>query len=77
VGDAAATALAGKGKRVGGVFLFMIGAGIILDTHAMWLGLPVLLIGAALFVRGMREARLGARITFAASPRNAEPETQR
>ena len=49
--------LAGKGKRVAGVFLFMIGASIILDTHVMWLGLPILAVGAALFAWGIAEAR--------------------
>jgi len=48
--------LAGKGKRVAGVFVVMIGASIILDTHALWMGLPTLAVGAVLFAWGMAEA---------------------
>ena len=48
--------LVGKGKRVAGVFVFMIGASIILDTHALWMGLPMLAVGAALFAWGMADA---------------------
>ena len=49
--------LAGKGKRVAGVFVFMIGASIVLDTHALWMGLPMLAVGAVLFAWGMADAR--------------------
>ena len=49
--------LAGKGKRVAGVFAFMIGASIVLDTHTLWMGLPTLAVGAMLFGWGMAEAR--------------------
>ena len=49
--------LVGKGKRVAGVFVFMIGASIILDTHALWLGMPTLAFGAALFAWGIAETR--------------------
>lgn len=66
--------LAGKGKRVGGVFVFMIGASIILDTHALWIGLPMLAIGAALLVWGMAEAREPE--PHAAPVHDATPETQ-
>jgi len=57
VADAVPPELAGKGKRVAGVFVFMIGASIILDTHALWMGLPTLAVGAVLFGWGMAEAR--------------------
>ena len=66
--------LAGKGKRVGGVFVFMIGASITLDTHALWIGVPILAIGAALFAWGMAEAR--ETNPLAAPARDATPETQ-
>jgi hypothetical protein len=49
---------AGKGKRVAGVFVFMIGASVILDTHLLWFGLPILAIGAAVFAWGVAEARV-------------------
>lgn len=49
--------LAGKAKRVAGVFVFMIGAGFILDRHAVWAGAVAMVIGAAAFVWGMLEAQ--------------------
>ncbi len=66
--------LAGKGKRVGGVFAFMIGASIILDTHAFWVGVPTLAFGAVLFGWGMAAARAPEPLT---APRHdATSETQ-
>ena len=50
-------ALAGKAQRVTGTFVLMIGAGIILDAHVTWLGLPLLLLGIVLFAWGMSAAR--------------------
>ena len=55
--DSAPAQLAGKGKRVAGVFALMIGASIILDTHLTWFGLPILAVGAALFVWGIAGGR--------------------
>lgn len=49
--------LAGKAKRVVGVFVLMIGAGILLDTHAVWIGLPILAMGVVAFAWGMVETR--------------------
>ncbi|MFQ5666039.1 MAG: hypothetical protein ACE5I7_06360 [Candidatus Binatia bacterium] len=46
-------ALAGKAKRVGGTFVLMIGAGIMLDTHAVWVGVPLMVVGATVFGWGM------------------------
>ena len=57
--DALPPELVGKWKRVAGVFVFMIGASIILDTHAAWVGVPLLAVGAALVARGLAEAREG------------------
>jgi hypothetical protein len=57
VADALPLALVGKGKRVAGVFVFMIGASIILDTHTLWVGALLLGAGAVLFAWGMVEAR--------------------
>ena len=50
--DEAATAVAGKGKRVVGTFIVMIGAGMILDAHVLWIGGPVMLAGALLLAWG-------------------------
>lgn len=44
--------LSGKGWRVVGYFLWMLGAGIVLDSGAQRLGGLVLLIGGALFALG-------------------------
>jgi hypothetical protein len=57
VSDAVPPELAGKGRRVAGVFVFMMGASIILDTHALWMGLPTLAVGAVLFAWGMANGR--------------------
>ena len=55
--DSTPPELVGKGKRVAGVFASMIGASVILDTHLMWVGLPILAAGVALFAWGIAEAR--------------------
>ena len=49
--------LAGKGKRVAGTFLLMLGAGILLESTLQWIGGAVMLAGAAAFVRGLLDAR--------------------
>lgn len=72
--DALSPKLAGKGKRVAGVFVFMIGASIILDTHALWIGMPTLLFGAGLFAWGLAEARPAEPL--AVPPHDATTETQ-
>jgi len=56
--------LTGKERRVLGVFILMVGAGIILDSDAVWLGTLGVLAGAALLVWGM----IAARPHEAASP---------
>ncbi len=65
--------LAGKGKRVAGVFVVMIAASVILDTHALWIGAPVLGAGVALFAWGLAEAR--ASEPLAAPVRDAPTES--
>ena len=65
--------LAGKGKRVAGVFVFMIGASIILDTHALWTGLPMLAVGALLFGWGMADARTIQPLRAAQPEATTEP----
>jgi hypothetical protein len=42
-------ALRRKGQRVAGMFVFMIGAGLILESPAPWLGAAVLLLGLGLW----------------------------
>ncbi len=64
--------LAGKGKRVAGVFAIMIGASIILDTHAVWIGLPVLAVGATLLGWGIVEARKPAALASATGDTTTE-----
>lgn len=70
--DALPPELAGKGKRVAGVFVFMIGASLILDTHALWIGMPTLAVGAVLFAWGMAEARLSEPLTVRRSTTTTE-----
>lgn len=41
-----------KGRRVGGMFLIMIGSGIVLESEALWGGLAVLLGGLAVYLWG-------------------------
>ncbi len=62
---------AGKQQRVTGVFVFMVGAGIVLETRARWLGTLVMLCGAAAFVWGMvavRRGRVAKPAPVAATP---------
>jgi len=48
----------GKQRRVLGVFVLMLGAGIVLETSARWLGALVLLSGAAALAWGTLDPRL-------------------
>jgi len=50
-------ALAGKGKRVTGTFLLMLGAGIVLESSLRWTGGMIMFAGAAAFVRGLLDIR--------------------
>lgn len=64
----------GKEKRVTGVFVFMLGAGLLLETRAAWLGTLVMLCGATVFLWGMITAlvfsstRRHAHVTATPSP---------
>ena len=49
--------LAGKGKRVTGTFLLMLGAGIVLESTVPWLGGALMLAGGAALLRGLLAAR--------------------
>jgi len=58
------TELAGKAKRVVGIFVLMVGAGIVLDSSATWAGTVIMLIGMAFFVWGVAEAWPRATVTL-------------
>ena len=55
--------LAGKAKRVVGIFVLMAGGGIVLDGSAGWAGTVIMLIGMAFFIWGVAEARPRATVT--------------
>ena len=69
---------AGKGKRVAGTFLLMLGAGIVLESSHRWIGGVVLLAGVVAYVRGLLHIRPR---TAAAAPQplgaiDAQPESR-
>ncbi|HUI25288.1 MAG TPA: hypothetical protein VL403_04320 [Candidatus Kryptonia bacterium] len=43
----------GKGRRVAGFFVFMLGAGLLLESSAVGSGMLTMLLGAAIFGRGV------------------------
>ena len=49
--------LHGKGWRVLGYFLWMLGAGVWLDGEGTWWGRILLALGVALFVIGVLQSR--------------------
>jgi hypothetical protein len=53
----APSVIAGKGKRVTGTFLLMLGAGVVLESTRRWMGGAIMLAGATAFLRGLLEAR--------------------
>ncbi|HVN86202.1 MAG TPA: hypothetical protein VMW17_15305 [Candidatus Binatia bacterium] len=46
-------ALDGKGRRVAGFFVFMLGAGLLLESTAAWSGAILMSAGAVLFAGGV------------------------
>jgi len=72
----AAPESAGKANRVTGVFVFMMGAGMILDVHAMWVGVPLSIVGAVTFAWGLLQIRIEEAATPAACPRLEETESR-
>jgi hypothetical protein len=52
--------LHGKGWRVIGYFVWMLGAGVVLDSDQAMLGRVVLVTGAAIFVLGTWQTLRGA-----------------
>lgn len=57
-----ATRLAGKARRVAGTFVLMIGAGMIIDVHALWAGVPIMAAGVGLFAWGFVTPRTRERV---------------
>jgi hypothetical protein len=45
--------LDGRGRRVAGFFVFMLGAGLVLESPALWYGVGIMVVGAACFAWGM------------------------
>jgi hypothetical protein len=68
------TESAAKAYRVLGVFLYMVGAGLILECAAFWLGGLVMLTGVAGWIRGARLGRGVRRVSAGLQPR-VEPAT--
>ncbi|MEO8605775.1 MAG: hypothetical protein ABI629_24615 [bacterium] len=52
--------LHGKGWRVAGYFIWMLGAGVVLDSGALGAGLMILTVGGALFGHGVVQSMRGA-----------------
>lgn len=48
--------LSGKGWRVLGYFLWMLGAGVLLDSNAWWIGGAALAAGGGLFFIGVAQS---------------------
>jgi hypothetical protein len=53
----------GRGRRVAGFVVFMLGAGLILESPALWYGVVLMGIGAVIFVRGMVAGGSSAELT--------------
>jgi hypothetical protein len=52
--------LCGKGWRVIGYFVWMLGAGVLLDGDTPWMGGLLLVAGAGLFLLGVWQSMSGA-----------------
>jgi hypothetical protein len=67
-------AMAGKGKRVVGTFLVILGAGMVLES-ARWIGGVIVLAGAGALLRGLLEAQVHTAVD--SQPRVAiDPQTE-
>lgn len=47
------TELDGRGRRVTGFFVFMLGAGLVLESAALWYGVAIMVAGVVCFAWGM------------------------
>jgi hypothetical protein len=63
--------LRGKGWRVLGYFVWMLGAGVVLDSDAVGLGSVMLLTGFILFGVGVLQAQRSAAAKVEAKERSA------
>lgn len=52
--------LHGKGWRVIGYFVWMLGAGVVLDSDDLAIGRLLLAVGAAVFAAGVWQSRRGS-----------------
>jgi len=64
----------GKVKRVFGIFVFMIGAGMILDSSALWVGAILMSVGFVLLGWGLVDARPIVERTSCSMPESAPTE---
>jgi hypothetical protein len=55
--------LRGKGWRVAGYFIWMLGAGVVLDSDALGAGGVLLAVGGALFGHGVVQSMRGAGVS--------------
>ena len=55
--------MAGKGWRVLGFFVWMLGAGVVLDSDAAWLGRVLLFLGGGMFVAGVFQSMAGSDVS--------------
>ena len=62
LGGAVRPELADRAKRVVGVFVFMVGAGIVLDSGARWIGTAIMVVGVTAFIWGIAAPRLRERL---------------
>ena len=67
--------LAAGERRVLGVFLLLLGAGLILDCHSLWVGGMLLGGGALAFASGIRMERHRPVSLTAPAPAPAEPQS--
>ncbi len=49
--------ITGKGCRVTGMFVAMVGAGLVLESQALWVGVAVLVLGLGVFGVGLAALR--------------------
>jgi hypothetical protein len=68
--------LRGKGWRVLGYFIWMVGAGVVLDSDAIGFGTALLLTGGCLFAVGLASAQRPATHEVASAQRPATHEAK-
>ncbi len=63
-GTALPPELAARAQRVVGVFVSMVGAGIVLDSGVRWVGAAIMLAGVTAFVWGVAAPRVRERLAL-------------